>query len=189
MPDLHNYAPRDLALAAAVADPATRARFTDKVVKPAGENDPCWPWAAGVNTNGYGQFLAGARYFPAPRVAYVLDSGLPIPDGLHVVHVCGCSPCCNPSHLRLDTSVDQAGVLVTPEAMPWSMSDPDIMDLRLRYAGGETVYRALALDHVADWRTIRAAIHGLGWIWEHTVNGVAPVPRPCREVHTHAHAA
>lgn len=69
-------------------------RFWSKVDKSAGADD-CWPWTAGVNAQGYGQFyLDGAAR--SHRVAWQLTNG-PIPDGLHVLHHCDNTRCCNVS--------------------------------------------------------------------------------------------
>src|SRR5688572_27215265 len=84
-----------------------------------GGADSCWIWARGT-TGGdpknpekqYGgvsrlQLPNGTvmRGKLAHRVAYELVNGA-IPRGLHVLHTCENSRCCNPSHLHLGTHAE-----------------------------------------------------------------------------------
>lgn len=75
-------------------------RFWPKV-DTSGGPDACWPWTASLNNVGYGQINEGGRGRPllAHRVAWELAAG-PIPDGLHVDHLCRNRPCVNPTHLE-----------------------------------------------------------------------------------------
>lgn len=68
-----------------------RAKFE---VRPNG----CWEWTASLS-KGYGQFRAGGTHRGAHRVAYELWVG-PIPDGLHIDHLCSNPICVNPDHLE-----------------------------------------------------------------------------------------
>jgi hypothetical protein len=61
----------------------------------------CWDWRGGIDSDGYGHFIAaGHRRTAAHRYAYALLVG-PIPDGLLVIRKCGRLLCCNPAHLTL----------------------------------------------------------------------------------------
>ena len=71
-------------------------RFWEKVA-PAGP-DECWLWTASLNDGGYGQFALDGRPHRAHRIAYELMIG-PIPDGLHIDHLCRVRRCVNPYHL------------------------------------------------------------------------------------------
>ena len=59
----------------------------------------CWEWTASTNGFGYGQFGIGRRHVGAHRAAYELLVG-PIPDGLHLDHLCRVRHCINPAHLE-----------------------------------------------------------------------------------------
>ena len=72
-------------------------RFWAKVNK----TDTCWLWTASAD-RGYGQIYAGGRLgktLLAHRVAYEMLVG-PIPEGLHLDHLCRVTLCVNPNHLE-----------------------------------------------------------------------------------------
>ena len=56
----------------------------------------CWMWD---NESGYGRFKTTAKNDLAHRYAYELLVG-PIPDGLHIDHLCRNPQCVNPDHLE-----------------------------------------------------------------------------------------
>lgn len=70
-------------------------RFWPKVQK----TPECWIWTAAKNTDGYGRFLGDGRVVQAHRFAYEMLRG-PIPDGLHLDHLCRVVACVNPDHLE-----------------------------------------------------------------------------------------
>lgn len=94
--------------------PTTEQFFWAKVNKdgpvPAHRPDlgACWLWTARIMWTGYGQFSHGAR--PAikeiaHRFAYGLVIG-PIPEGLHLDHLCRVRACVNPAHLEAVTQAE-----------------------------------------------------------------------------------
>lgn len=73
-------------------------RFWSKVDRDLGDTSRCWEWRACVD-KGYGQFwLKGSRVL-AHRFSYEL-SGLVIPKGLQLDHLCRNRRCVNPHHLE-----------------------------------------------------------------------------------------
>lgn len=77
------------------------ARFEAKfAVEP---NTGCWLWTAGLDSHGYGQFgitnRRGGHLSRSHRVIYEHFKG-PIPDGLHLDHLCRQRCCVNPDHLE-----------------------------------------------------------------------------------------
>jgi hypothetical protein len=79
-------------------------RFTSKFTV---SESGCWEWTAFRNESGYGQYvvekskpgIAPAKLGYAHRYAYEQLVG-PIPEGLHLDHLCRNPPCCNPDHLE-----------------------------------------------------------------------------------------
>lgn len=66
----------------------------------------CWIWMLGT-VNGYGKLKWGGTMVRVNRLSYKAFVG-PIPDGLLVCHRCDIPECCNPHHLFLGTSLDNA---------------------------------------------------------------------------------
>lgn len=61
--------------------------------------DACWPWPYRVTADGYGVVSAYGGTRKAYRAAYTELVG-PIPEGLHIDHLCRNKLCVNPRHLE-----------------------------------------------------------------------------------------
>ena len=68
-------------------------RFTPLIRKTA----TCWIWTGTLEHGGYGKY--GGRM--AHRIAWERASGVAIPEGMTIDHVCRNRACVNPAHLRL----------------------------------------------------------------------------------------
>lgn len=69
----------------------------------------CLVWTGATRPLGYG-VIGGSRdgknWYDSPhRIAYMLAFG-PIPEGLHIDHLCGERLCCEPSHLEAVTQAE-----------------------------------------------------------------------------------
>ena len=60
----------------------------------------CWEWKGEINDSGYGIFQSKGR---AHRFAYEALTGMAIPEGLQIDHLCRNRKCVNPSHLDVVT--------------------------------------------------------------------------------------
>ena len=99
-----------------LARPTTAERFWSKVDKDGPlpeyrpELGPCWIWTGARMPAGYGTFAevtyvastGRSKFVGAHRWAYVNTSG-PIPDGMHIDHLCRVTSCVNPAHLETVT--------------------------------------------------------------------------------------
>lgn len=84
-------------------------RFGRLVAK--GAPDACWPWTGNTGA-GYGRFKIESYVTVAShRLAYLIGHGVD-PGPLLVCHRCDNPPCCNPDHLFLGTSEDNAADMV-----------------------------------------------------------------------------
>ena len=63
---------------------------------------PCWLWTGVPTWKGYGQLRVNGRKLAAHRLSYTLNVG-PIPEGLHIDHLCRLRHRVNPSHLEAVT--------------------------------------------------------------------------------------
>lgn len=71
-------------------------RFWSKVEQ---RGDECWVWHGSFTDEGYGQVTVNYKRTLVHRHAYEQLVG-PIPEGLHLDHLCRNRGCCNPAHLE-----------------------------------------------------------------------------------------
>jgi hypothetical protein len=68
-------------------------------------DDGCWAWTGPTDRGGYGMTTLGKQKVMAHRVVYELLVG-PIPEGLHLDHLCRRRECLNPAHLEPVTQAE-----------------------------------------------------------------------------------
>jgi hypothetical protein len=67
------------------------------------QSDGCWIWCGQIHTGGkYGRTSLNGRKVYAHRLMYEIYHG-PIPDNLHIDHLCRNTLCVNPDHLEAVT--------------------------------------------------------------------------------------
>lgn len=74
-------------------------RFWSKVDK----TDTCWLWRSSIGTRGYGLFTVAGKRRLAHRVVHEATTGVAIPVGLQIDHLCRVKHCVRPDHLEVVT--------------------------------------------------------------------------------------
>ncbi len=67
--------------------------------------DGCWRWQLSLDRDGYGAGCFNKRKGRSHRLSYEAFVG-PIPDGLHIDHLCRVRDCANPAHLEPVTNAE-----------------------------------------------------------------------------------
>lgn len=126
-------------------------RFWEKVDK--GDDGACWNWTAALNHGGYGVFgLFPRSAVKATHVSWNIHFG-EIPNGLWVLHTCDNPSCVNPKHLFLGTAQDNMddkvkkgrhAATVGERNKSHKLSYEKVLEIRQRYALGNTTYRELS---------------------------------------------
>lgn len=144
-----------------------RLRFSEKVDR-RGDHQ-CWPWTEAVNQYGHGTFHIGKAKFKAHRIAYALSYEDPGPA--LVIHRCGNTRCCNPSHLFTGDAQDlgdmnaERGVMPdqTGEANPNAvLTAAQVAQIRERIACGETNI-SIAEDYPVTHSMVSKIRRGHSW--------------------------
>lgn len=62
----------------------------------------CVEWQGGASSGGYGQIKLNGKRWAVHRASYEIYVA-PIPDGLHIIHLCDNRRCISPNHLAAAT--------------------------------------------------------------------------------------
>lgn len=65
----------------------------------------CWHWMGSTFNKRYGRFSYGGKSRTTHRLAFEFTKGK-IVEGMYVMHKCNNMICCNPSHLKLGTPLE-----------------------------------------------------------------------------------
>lgn len=89
------------------------SRFTDKIQL---DESGCWIWQGRPGRGGYGLLWVNGYQEYVHRVSHWLFVG-PIPDGLHIDHLCRVRICVNPDHLEAVTVRENVVRGIGPEGV------------------------------------------------------------------------
>ena len=99
-------------------------------------NTGCWLWTKATCSSGYGTIHDNYRTLVAHRVSFAIHRG-PIPEGMHLDHLCRTRACINPWHLEPVTN--RENVLRGQSVM--SSRAAQMFCKRGHFLSGENVYR------------------------------------------------
>lgn len=90
-------------IARLLSDPEYLESTTKRLYAKVDRTDECWLWTGSTTPNGYGHIYVSGQHPTAHSVAWVLDTGLDLPVGIVVDHLCRTRSCVNPEHLEAVT--------------------------------------------------------------------------------------
>lgn len=148
----------------------------------------CWDWLGPVTADGYGRLFGVDKEARAHRLSFEMHVG-PIPEGLFVLHKCDNPPCCNPDHLFLGTTLDNArdciakgrsNVAARSGTNHWMRNRPDLIargsrmgrshlteamvaEIRARFVAGGVTQRDLARQFQVGHKNLNLIVKGKTW--------------------------
>ena len=141
-------------------------RFWSKV--DVGGPGDCWEWQASRNSKGYGQFRLDGKIQKSHRLVV----GLRIGDPGYALHSCDWPPCCNPAHLSIGTPQDNMDQMKARERQAKGeeigiakLTDPEVLEIRARYATGQITQQGLADQHGVHHSLVSLIVNRK--IWTH----------------------
>lgn len=110
--------------------------------------DECWEFTRHL-VDGYGQIQINKKEYKAHRLVYELING-PIPDKMHVLHLCDNRKCCNPTHLYIGTNNDNVKDKVNKDRQSRGernhskLTEDQVLEIRRLYSNGGISQKRLA---------------------------------------------
>lgn len=122
-----------------------------------GYGTPCWRWGGNIGSTGYGwKWLGRKKQVLAHRYMYEQEHG-PIPDGLHLDHLCRNPPCVNPAHLE-PVTVGENIRRGKRTKLDWAK----VREIRGRHKGGATNVE-LAIEFGVSQSNISVIVCNKAW--------------------------
>lgn len=131
----------------------------------------CWLWTGYKTYRRYGLLWFGTKNVSTHRLAWMLTYG-DIPHGLYVCHTCDNPPCCNPSHLWLGTSADNAhdrdakgrgGALFGEQNPASKLTAEQIEEIRRSYVPRKVSQDRLAIKFGVSQTVIGSIVRDKTW--------------------------
>jgi hypothetical protein len=140
----------------------------DLLIERFGPED-CWPWWGGRDSEGYGRLhVKGRRSVGAHRLVLERKLGRELGPEEVARHRCDHPWCCNPAHLEPGTKADnnrdkvERGRQPRGEQNNAKLTDAQVLEIRQRYAAGETAVALARAFGVSD-RLVGGIARGEKW--------------------------
>lgn len=122
-------------------------------VEDRGFDSPCWVWTLHIGDNGYGELRSAGRGYRAHRWYYEQEHG-PIPEGMHLDHLCRVRACVNPAHLEVVTPHEN-----WRRGVNTKLTAGEVAEIKASPLG----YRRLAAQYGVSRGAIKAIYDGRSW--------------------------
>lgn len=126
-----------------------------------GYETPCWIWQRSIARHGYGQLQPDGRKgrnVGAHRIYYEMAKG-PIPEGLHIDHLCRVPACVNPGHLEAVTPAENRR-----RSPHTRLTAEDVVEMRRLHAAGLATARQLAQRYGISQGYCWRVLNGHRWV-------------------------
>lgn len=147
-------------------------RFWNKIDKKG--PDECWTFNGAKLPNGYGLIWRENKLIYTHRLSLELALGRPISDGLFALHNCDNPSCCNPTHLREGTHLENMNdrtergrtFCSKGEINPASKLTADqVLQIRKLYAETDKTQQQIADEFGVSAKTISKIVNRQ--LWKH----------------------
>lgn len=134
----------------------------------------CWPWVAGKNSDGYGNFTHKGHTINAPRVSWVLywNKGVFPKREVETRHSCHNRACCNPNHLSKGSHLENMEDRSLAGRSASKLCENDVRDIRTLYATGRYSENRLAVKFEVGLTTIHHIL--TRHLWTHVKDLLQP---------------
>ena len=141
------------------------ARFWTHVEK----TDGCWIWHGSRLKRGYGRMHINGTTWKAHRLSYLLHNNR-LSRELIICHSCDNPSCVNPAHLSQGTNADNMRdrdnkfrMMHGERTNTAKLTEVQVLEIRARYAAGETNKSALAREYGVSNPLIGCIIRRDNW--------------------------
>lgn len=123
----------------------------------------CWLWLGSRSKDGYGHFRVNrSTLLLAHRFSFT-EHGETIQDNALICHRCDNPTCVRPSHLFSGSHLDNSVDAVRKGRKGKRLTIAQVLEVRSRYAQGETNKTALARDYGVDSTTVYEVVTRRTW--------------------------